>query len=113
MDVVNLAKALSDPNRVRVVCMLRGRELCACDLIARLGLAQATVSRHMSLLVAAGLVIGRREGRWTHYRLPGRGDGASPAVKDALKWALAHAGESAQAVEDEAGLSKACCETGC
>ena len=96
-SVLGIAKAMSDPNRLRVLCVLRGRELCACDIIEMLGLAQATVSRHMSLLVQAGLVIGRKEGRWMHYRLPGTKDKPTPEVRDALKWVHAYAGNTVQA----------------
>ncbi len=103
--VLAIAKAMSDPNRLRVLCVLRGKELCACDIIEMLGLAQATVSRHMSLLVQAGLVIARKEGRWMHYRLPGAKDRPEPAVRDALKWVHAHAGESAQASRDSENIT--------
>ena len=99
-SVLAIAKAMSDPNRLRVLCVLRGRELCACDIIEMLGLAQATVSRHMSLLVQAGLVIGCKEGRWMHYRLPETKDQPAPEVRDALKWVHAYAGDSAQASMD-------------
>jgi len=62
-------KALSQSIRLRIVIMLLDRELCVCDLIQLLQLPQSTVSRHMSRLRAAGLVIDRREGKWVHYRL--------------------------------------------
>lgn len=112
-DVLAIAKAMSDPNRLRVLCALRGRELCACDIIAMLGLAQATVSRHMSLLVQAGLVIGRKDGRWTHYRLPDGKDRADPAVVGALGWVHAHAGKSEEVKKDEKSVACNCGKGGC
>ncbi|OIO03503.1 MAG: hypothetical protein AUJ49_04375 [Desulfovibrionaceae bacterium CG1_02_65_16] len=72
-NVVKVMKALSDPNRVAIVLMLTRRELCACEMVPRLGLAQPTVSRHLKILVDAGLILARREGIWTHYRLPETG----------------------------------------
>lgn len=69
-DFVNVMKALSDPGRVAIVMMLQQREMCACEIIPRLGLAQPTVSRHLKILVDAGLILGRKEGIWVHYRLP-------------------------------------------
>ncbi len=101
-SILAIAKAMSDPNRLRVLCALRDRELCACDLIALLGLAQATVSRHLNLLVQAGLILGRKDGRWMHYRLPGRT--ARPEVRAALAWVHAHAGRSHQAGQDQARI---------
>jgi ArsR family transcriptional regulator len=62
-------KALSDPNRVRVLKLLQDKELCVCNIQAFLHLAQSTVSRHMKVLEDAGLVEHRRQGTWIMYRL--------------------------------------------
>jgi ArsR family transcriptional regulator, arsenate/arsenite/antimonite-responsive transcriptional repressor len=69
-------KALADRNRLRMVAALTERgELCACQLTELSGVAGATVSRHLSLLVQAGVAESRKEGRWVHYRLrPGVAD---------------------------------------
>ncbi|MEZ4387050.1 MAG: metalloregulator ArsR/SmtB family transcription factor [Candidatus Krumholzibacteriia bacterium] len=65
-------KALADPNRLRLVwALMQRREVCACQLTELLGVAGATASRHLAVLVAAGLVEGRRDGRWIHYGLTG------------------------------------------
>jgi ArsR family transcriptional regulator, arsenate/arsenite/antimonite-responsive transcriptional repressor len=68
-ELVNVMKALSDPGRVKVLKMLEARELCACEIIGLLGLAQPTVSRHLRVLADAGLITGRKVGSWVHYRL--------------------------------------------
>lgn len=44
-------------------------ELCACQIVALLGLAHSTVSRHLQVLRLAGLVETTKRGRWMHYRL--------------------------------------------
>jgi len=62
-------KALSDPNRVRVLKLLQRGELCVCEIQNLLGLAQSTVSKHMKLLEDAGLVDRRRQGTWILYSL--------------------------------------------
>ncbi len=62
-------KALSDPNRVRVLKVLQRGELCVCEIQNLLGLAQSTVSKHMKLLEDAGLVERRRQGTWILYSL--------------------------------------------
>jgi DNA-binding transcriptional ArsR family regulator len=83
-STLRITKALSDIQRLRILMMLRAGELCVCQIIAVLGLAPSTVSKHLSLLSEADLVVSRKEGRWAHYRLP-RG-ATYKAVKLVLKW---------------------------
>lgn len=68
-DFIRIMKALSDPNRVRVLKLLQKGELCVCNIQDCLQLAQSTVSRHMKVLEDAGLVEHRRQGSWIMYRL--------------------------------------------
>ena len=64
--------------------LLRGGELCFCQIIEVLALAQSTISKHLSLLSVAGLVESRKDGRWAYYRLP---EGKARAVvRPAIKW---------------------------
>jgi ArsR family transcriptional regulator len=85
-DVVSIAKALADDNRVRIVAMLDGRELCVCQVIELLALAPSTVSKHLSILKQARLIEGRKDGRWMYYRLAD--DDAPRAAHEALRWTL-------------------------
>jgi DNA-binding transcriptional ArsR family regulator len=68
-EILAVMKALGDENRLRVVAALQGRELCLCQLVALLGLANSTVSRHMSILHQARIVESRKDGRWSYFRL--------------------------------------------
>jgi len=68
-DIVNIFKALADPTRLRIVLLLRQRELCVCELMAILEMEQSRVSHHMRVLREAGLAEDVREGRWIIYRL--------------------------------------------
>jgi DNA-binding transcriptional ArsR family regulator len=83
-EFLNVTKALSDESRVRTLMSLRRGELCVCQITEMLGLAPSTVSKHMAILVQAGLVDFRKEGKWHYYRLPG--EKASQPVKEALQW---------------------------
>ena len=83
-STLKITKALSDIQRLRILMMLRAGELCVCQIIAVLGLAPSTVSKHLSILSAADLVDSRKEGRWAYYRLP-QGE-ALKEVKPVLKW---------------------------
>lgn len=81
---VAIAKALSDRARLRILMFLRPGELCVCQMVELLGLAPSTVSRHLSILQQAGLLVSRKDKRWVYYSLAGRK--ASPAAQKALKW---------------------------
>jgi len=62
-------KALAHPARLRILALLRGGELCVCQLMEVLGLAASTVSEHLSLLRRTGFVSERKDGKWVFYRL--------------------------------------------
>jgi DNA-binding transcriptional ArsR family regulator len=81
---INITKALSDTGRVRALMFLRHEELCVCQIIDMLQLSPSTVSKHMSILVQAGLVETRKDGRWHYYRWVGKN--AAEHVRAALKW---------------------------
>jgi ArsR family transcriptional regulator len=66
-------KALSDPNRLRILDRLRGGEHCVCELTDVLDAGQSLLSFHLKALKDAGLVTERPEGRWTHYALDTKG----------------------------------------
>ncbi len=83
--LVEVAKALACPVRVRALLALGDGEMCVCELVALLGVAASTMSRHMSLLERSGLVAARKEGRWMHYSLP-----ADPAHDVAAALDLVH-----------------------
>jgi ArsR family transcriptional regulator len=68
-DTVECFKAFADPVRLRLLSLLAEGEVCVCHLHEALGLPQSTVSRHLAYLRKRGMVVGRKEGLWVHYRL--------------------------------------------
>ncbi len=64
-----LFRALGDETRLRVVALLSHGELCVCQIEEALAIPQPTVSRHLGILRAAGVVETRREGSWVYYGL--------------------------------------------
>lgn len=66
-EAVKLFKALSDPNRLRILMMLKRRRLCVCEIQSVLDLAPSTVSKHLSILRDTGLILDEKEGKWVHY----------------------------------------------
>jgi len=93
-ELLDITKAMADGNRLRVLMALTGGELCVCQIVELLQLAPSTVSKHMSILRQAGLVEGRKDGRWMYYRLPGR-DG-SKAAREAVAWVRRSLADSPQ-----------------
>ncbi len=73
-ETLGVTKALADAQRLRILMLLRGGELCVCQIVEVLGLATSTVSKHLSILSAADLVFSRKDGRWAYYRLPDAGE---------------------------------------
>jgi len=69
-NTLKVTKALADEQRVRILMMLRSGELCVCQIVEVLGLAPSTVSKHLSILNDADLILLRKDGRWAYYRLP-------------------------------------------
>ena len=72
LDVARAAAlfhALSDEIRIEVVQLLMGGERCVCELMDELEMAQSKLSWHLKTLSDAGIISGRREGRWNYYSL--------------------------------------------
>ncbi len=69
-ELLRRSKATADEHRLLCLGLLQRRgELCACELQAATGLTHPTISHHMGVLVDAGLVRARHEGKWTYYAL--------------------------------------------
>ena len=71
-DVI-LLKALADENRLAILKLLQGGEMCACKLLETLKISQPTLSHHMKILCASGIVDYRKEGKWMHYFISDKG----------------------------------------
>ena len=80
-----ITKALSDPNRVRILLALKHGELCVCQITELFGFAPSTVSRHLSILHHAHLILSRKSERWVYYRLD---DPAAPE-RHTTRWEAA------------------------
>ena len=71
-DLAEQLRALAEPNRLRIIALLRDSERCVCEIEAASGLSQSLVSNHLRVLRRAGLVEARRDtvdARWIYYRL--------------------------------------------
>ncbi|MGO5029812.1 ArsR/SmtB family transcription factor [Candidatus Agathobaculum pullicola] len=66
-------KAFCDVNRLQILELLRSGEKCACVLLENMQISQSTLSYHMKILCDSGIVVGRTEGKWTHYAISDQG----------------------------------------
>ena len=80
MEEVIVFKALSDENRLAVLRLLCTGEKCACRLLDTLRIGQSTLSHHMKILCEAGLVIARKDGKWTYYSIDKTGCDTAASV---------------------------------
>jgi ArsR family transcriptional regulator, arsenate/arsenite/antimonite-responsive transcriptional repressor len=65
-------KALSDTSRLRILKALQMRILCVCEIRELLGLANSTVSQHLSVLKDAGFIVEEKDGKWVNYMINSR-----------------------------------------
>jgi len=87
-DLAGLARALGHPARIRIVRTLIAKQACiGCDLVDETGLAQSTVSEHLRILKAAGIITGEIEHPRVCYSL-------NPTALQPLREFLATAGSA-------------------
>lgn len=72
-DAAGLAtavKALADPTRLRIIDTVRKASpeaVCQCELLPLFQMSQPALSKHLKILVAAGLIGTERRGLWAYY----------------------------------------------
>lgn len=66
---IKVMKALSDPNRIKIIKLLQQRMLCVCELQCALGISQPNVSKHLKILEEAEMVESTKDGLWVNYTL--------------------------------------------
>lgn len=68
-----LLKLVSDNNRLQLLCILQNGEHCVCQLLDHTKLSQSLISHHLKDLKDAGLVMDRKDSRWSYYSLTNKG----------------------------------------
>jgi len=105
-DLIRLFAALADPTRLRLLNLMRGREVCVCYFVEILQQSQPKVSRHLAYLRNAGIVSARRDGRWMHYSMERPEDATAAAILDTV---LTSFEEDKKMQSDLVRLDRACC----
>ena len=98
---IKVMKALSDPNRVKILKLLQQKTMCVCELQGALQISQPSVSKHLKLLEEAGLVDYRKEGLWVNYFLA---DGKASPYAASLLGNLKHWLEDDPEISDLVGI---------
>lgn len=68
-QTARIFKAFCDENRLMVLELLKDGEKCANSLLEELLITQSTLSHHMKILCESGIVLSRKQGKWTYYSL--------------------------------------------
>jgi ArsR family transcriptional regulator len=100
MSFMNIARAISDENRVRILMALRARQFCVCEITAFLDLSPSTTSKHLSVLKQARLIEGRKEGKWVYYRLADSPQSYSMS-REVIDWMERSIGDCPEIQNDE------------
>ena len=83
----SLFLALADRTRLRLLNLMRDREVCVSSFTGTLGQSQPKISRHLAYLRNAGVVEVRRDGKWMYYSISARLDGnTSKLLFELFKW---------------------------
>ncbi len=106
LDLETLLRTLADRTRLRLLNLMRDREVCVCYFVEALQTSQPKISRHLAYLRRSGLVSARREGLWQHYSIAPPSD---IAVARVLRETLTAFAEDKEAQRDLQRLDKACC----
>ncbi len=69
----NLLKLVGDPSRLKIICILRQKEHCVCELIEHLELSQSLISHHLQDLKNIGIVSDEKRGQFVYYSLTEEG----------------------------------------
>ena len=64
-----MCKVFSNPTRLEILNLLRGRELSVTELINKTKLSQANISQHLSIMKSKGIVTSNRKGKNIYYKL--------------------------------------------
>lgn len=69
MNFIEILKALSHENRIRIINLVNQQELCVCELENIMGVNQSNASRHLGKLKQVGLIEAEQKAQWVYYKI--------------------------------------------
>ena len=107
-EISRFYKTCSEPVRLRILnILLNNQQVCVCDLVTTLDLQQSMISRHLTYLKNADVVIVSRSGTWRYYEINPKLAADKLAVLNILKTQLL---QDAQCCEDINQFKTSCCD---
>ena len=68
-DLLELLKTIAEANRLRIICFLKNKERCVCEIVEALGIPHNLASHHLKALKSAGLLTSLRKGKYIFYKI--------------------------------------------
>lgn len=69
MDLIEVLKALSHENRIRILNLLKKQELCVCELENIMQVTQSNASRHLAKLKQVNIINAEQKAQWVYYSI--------------------------------------------
>ena len=67
--IYTFLRAIADPNRLKILCILQGGSKCVCEIVPAVGISDKLASHHLKQLKKIGLLTEKREGKFIRYSL--------------------------------------------
>jgi len=68
-DLLELLKVIAEANRLRIICFLKKKERCVCEIVEAIGIPHNLASHHLKALRSVGLLTSLRKGKYIFYRI--------------------------------------------
>ena len=68
-DLLELLKVVAEANRLRIICFLKKKERCVCEIVEALAIPHNLASHHLKALKSAGLLTNIRKGKYIFYKI--------------------------------------------
>ena len=72
-DLLELLKTIAEANRLRIICFLKKKERCVCEIVEALDIPHNLASHHLKALKGAGLLTNLRKGKYIFYKINNNG----------------------------------------
>jgi len=68
-DLLELLKIIAEANRLRIICFLKRKERCVCEIVEALAIPHNLASHHLKALKGVGLLTSLRKGKFIFYKI--------------------------------------------
>ena len=72
-DLLQTLKIIAESNRLKIICFLKRKERCVCEIVEALNIPHNLASHHLKALKSVGLLTSIRRGKYIYYKINNRG----------------------------------------